>query len=380
MSNLNNGLQSEVENTSVEISKPGFVEGLWVADIVLDTGAAKTLVRRDLVPNHKILTDKSVFIKCAHGDTVRYPLARVNIEIEGVTYCLEVAVSDKIPMSVLLGRDVPQLVCVHDAATGARNTPQMATSVLAVTTRAKERETERRELEISRREKEGGAVSSSMLEERMSPNTDDSTTGADEPVTEEGDAAKLDHAKAQPTEEEWLGASFDDSIFLGKEPANAEESANINVGPEEITKLQQTDETLAKIREATKVGKENGTTRFYEKKGLLCMENLGIPDRGRRRREGRTIGPPTSMSSGCIKAGTRDSLVRTSRETEDSAENPRTVLLANNIQRCSRLVSFVSILPEVITQKGRSSASGSPSNHRGAFLSHSNGHSGTTST
>ena len=266
MSNLNKGLQSEVEGASSEICKPGFVEGLWVADIVLDTGATKTVVRKDLVPKHKLLTDKSVFIKCAHGDTVRYPLARVNIEIEGATYCLEVAVSDKIPMSVLLGRDVPQLVCVHGAATGARVTPQVATSVLAATTRSKAREIERRELEVSRREKEGGAVTSAVLEELKTPKIDDSTMTAEEPVEEE-DTAQLDRADTE--EEEWLGASFDDSIFLEKESAGTEESPNLNVGPEEIAKLQQSDETLAKVREEAMAGNEKGTTQFYEKKGLL---------------------------------------------------------------------------------------------------------------
>ena len=149
MSNLQKGLESEVEGAG-EICKPGFVEGLWVADIVLDTGASKTVIRRDLVPTHKLLSDKFICIKCAHGDTVRYPLARVNIEIEAAKYCLEVAVSDKIPMSVLLGRDVPQLVCV---GTSTQDTCQAATSVLAAMTRSKAREMELRELEASRREK-----------------------------------------------------------------------------------------------------------------------------------------------------------------------------------------------------------------------------------
>ena len=47
---------------------------------------------------------------CAHGDTVLYPLALVQVKVDG--YCLEVeaAVSDTLPTSMLLWTDVPEMV------------------------------------------------------------------------------------------------------------------------------------------------------------------------------------------------------------------------------------------------------------------------------
>ena len=44
---------------------------------VLDTGCKRTMVRQDLVPQEKILEGDVATIRCAHGDTVLYPLANI---------------------------------------------------------------------------------------------------------------------------------------------------------------------------------------------------------------------------------------------------------------------------------------------------------------
>ena len=62
----------------------------WVKDIVLDTGATKTIFRGDLVTEEDMV-GSSIIVKCAHGDEVAYPVARVKIVVEGVMYTLEVA-------------------------------------------------------------------------------------------------------------------------------------------------------------------------------------------------------------------------------------------------------------------------------------------------
>ena len=49
------------------ISRAGTVEGTAVSDIMLDTGATRTLVRRGLVPKEKI-GGGEISICCAHGD------------------------------------------------------------------------------------------------------------------------------------------------------------------------------------------------------------------------------------------------------------------------------------------------------------------------
>ena len=65
-------------------------------------GTKSPLVQGDLVPNQKTLKGDVVTIRCAHGDTVLYPLAEVKMEIDGRQIQVEAAISDTLPVSVLL--------------------------------------------------------------------------------------------------------------------------------------------------------------------------------------------------------------------------------------------------------------------------------------
>ena len=80
----------------------GTVNGVYCTDILVDTGATQTLVRKDLVADDDIL-DGEVTIRCAHGDTVFYPLAVVKLNIGGKDIITRAAVSSTLPVSVLLG-------------------------------------------------------------------------------------------------------------------------------------------------------------------------------------------------------------------------------------------------------------------------------------
>ena len=91
------------------ITRGGVVEGRFVTDILLDTECSRTLVKKHLVPPEKILEGEAVMIRCAHGDTVLYPLAEVDMELQGMKIQVEAAVSPNLPASVLLGTDVPAL-------------------------------------------------------------------------------------------------------------------------------------------------------------------------------------------------------------------------------------------------------------------------------
>ena len=62
---------------------PGKVKGTTVESIVLHTGCSTTLVRSNLVTQDEVLEGEVVVIQCAHGDTVLYPLALVDLEING---------------------------------------------------------------------------------------------------------------------------------------------------------------------------------------------------------------------------------------------------------------------------------------------------------
>ena len=104
--------------------------------IVLDTGCSRTLVRSNLIPQDKVLEGEDVAIRCAHGDTVLYPLALVHLEINGQHIDVEAALSDTLPMPVLLGTDVPQLQDFIGQAFSGEHQPLGTEDVFAVTTRA----------------------------------------------------------------------------------------------------------------------------------------------------------------------------------------------------------------------------------------------------
>ena len=91
------------------VVKSGMVEGKAVDNILLDTGCSRILVHRRLVPETSVLDAEAVAIRCAHGDTVLYPLAKISLEVEGRSIEVEAAISETLPMSVLLGTDVPEL-------------------------------------------------------------------------------------------------------------------------------------------------------------------------------------------------------------------------------------------------------------------------------
>ena len=77
------------------VSKPRLVEGKPVDNILLDTGCSRTLVNQSLVPKEKLQAGEAVAIRCAHGDTVLYPLAQVDLDIDGQPLEVQAAVSDR---------------------------------------------------------------------------------------------------------------------------------------------------------------------------------------------------------------------------------------------------------------------------------------------
>ena len=87
-------------------ARAGAVEETPVEGIVLNTGAAKTMIHRDLVPVEKV-DRETVDIQCAHGDVVSYPLAEVSMRVGDHPVTVQAAVSDRLPVPVLVGREIP---------------------------------------------------------------------------------------------------------------------------------------------------------------------------------------------------------------------------------------------------------------------------------
>ena len=78
-----------------------------VEGIVSNTGAAKTMIHRDLVPVEKF-NRETVDIQCAHGDIVRYPVVEVSMKVGDYPVTVQAAVLDRLPVPVLVGQEVPE--------------------------------------------------------------------------------------------------------------------------------------------------------------------------------------------------------------------------------------------------------------------------------
>ena len=105
-------IRPSVESTEAEDREymcQGLVEGKS-AELLVDSGASCTLVHQALVAPEKINTDDQLRIKCAHGDSVVYPTANIEINIDGKLYHVRAGVSPALPRPVLLGRDIGNLL------------------------------------------------------------------------------------------------------------------------------------------------------------------------------------------------------------------------------------------------------------------------------
>ena len=145
------------EPAATEPARTGLVDGLPVDRILLDTGAATTMVHKALVDPTK-LSKETVDIRCAHGDVVSYPTAEVSISVGKYAFSVEAAISEHLPVPVLLGRDVPDL---HQLL-GETPDSEVLEKVVAVTTRSQHRKEQQEDQHRRMTEVESGVVPKSL--------------------------------------------------------------------------------------------------------------------------------------------------------------------------------------------------------------------------
>ena len=141
------------------LQRHGVVEGKYVQDILLDTGCSKTLVHQKLVPEGKVLPGETTTIHCIYGDKVLYPVARLNLEVEGVPVAIKASVAKNLPVSVLLGTDDPELGKLLGLKPRSRRSKRQR-ALLAITRACAKRETQE---EKERCQKEADSQVSSPL-------------------------------------------------------------------------------------------------------------------------------------------------------------------------------------------------------------------------
>ena len=115
--------------TSPEFVVSGSVNGIPVDAIVIDTACTCTMVHRSLISEECLTGDHiTTSIRCAHDDEMVYPLACITLAVGTASYFLAVVVSDTLPRTVLLGRDVPGIqTLLQTLPTGQADALQVTT-------------------------------------------------------------------------------------------------------------------------------------------------------------------------------------------------------------------------------------------------------------
>ena len=269
---------SENEGTrpNARFEKAGTVGGVPVT-ITIDTGASRTLVRRDLVPEESIRRDEPIGIICAHGDEKAYPTAEVEVRVEGERFTVVAGVVETLPAAVLLGKDVgdlDDLVKKKDFA-------------CVLITRQRARAEAVPVAEQERKEAECGATPTTLdLEEATEVDASVVADEIDSQEASDGDEDdEFDAADGEPGgdpfriyplptgESNQPGSGGEERQTRSQrreERSQWKDQVGLGVDREGFRKLQEDDPSLAKIRREAidNVGKAV-VGQFYRQEGLL---------------------------------------------------------------------------------------------------------------
>ena len=243
------------------LEKAGSVEGKQADNILLDTGCGRSMVRQDLVPEEKILEGEAVAIRCAHGDTVLYPLAQVKVTVDDQTIGIKAAVAGSLPMDVLLGTDVPEL----GELLGLNLQPS---NVLATTTRSQAKKQMEQELDLQQKDELSGAKLTSLgatcdAEEEPFQNLDDELFGTSrEKVYQTRSKKRHDRHKHWEPVQEPEAEQLEEELMP--------QAMDIATGEMKI--LQESDTSLDAVREAAKNQPCGSGVGFFERDGLLYRQ------------------------------------------------------------------------------------------------------------
>ncbi|KAL5506610.1 hypothetical protein EMCRGX_G008293 [Ephydatia muelleri] len=225
------------------------------------------MVRRNLVAIEKVIVGRVATITCAHGDTKLHPLALVEVELDGSHIQVEAALSEELPVSVLLGTDVPELTHLI-SGTGSSINLVSQEQVMVVLTRAKAKQ--QLEEELIRKEKEllsvhnliHLSVNEPVACDNVVPSRSESEAGQAEQQSPRKnskltkDQRREIRKKAQETEK-------------SREGGNSEYP---DIKIEDLKKLQAEDPTLAEvIRAADRSANDRNESvaEYFRREGLV---------------------------------------------------------------------------------------------------------------
>lgn len=214
---------------------------------------------KELVPRGKMLEGEAVAIRYAHGDTVLYPLASLQVVVGTKSIQVRAAVSETLLVGVLLGTDVPELSELLHTVPCA--------DAMAIMTLGQRQQMLAEEEETHWKAQESRACSTGIDEasEWMS-RLDDDLFGGGQTKDQQSRAQK--HAERCSYAKDMAGA--DDQTL--EEDVESEMSHPLDISAEQMRTLQATDTTLEAVRRAADGQPCSAGIGFFRRDGLLyCL-------------------------------------------------------------------------------------------------------------
>ena len=199
----------------------GKVEGVEVNCI--DTGCSQSLVQRSLVPGVNILSERTE-IRCVHSDVVPYPLAMVKAVVDGRELVIKAGLAEKLPVDVLLGTDIPDLMKLIRS-----DTEEKECLVLTRAQDSQQQAKEAKDLEVN----EAAQVTLTGIETKGEP-----VFGFEDELYGESRVRK-GFSRSEKRKNRW-------------ERLEAKERHVLDMNGEELREAQELDEMLRGVRESLK--------------------------------------------------------------------------------------------------------------------------------
>ena len=225
--------------------RDGNVEGVEVNCICIDRGCSQSLVQRNLVPRVNILSERTE-TRCVYVDVVPYPLAIVKVVVDGRDIVIKAGLVEKLPIDVLLGTDIPDLIkLIHS------DTEEKECLVLTRAQDSREEANETKDLEAN----ESAEVTLTGIE------TDGESVFEFEDELYGESRVRKRLSRSEKRKNRW-------------ERLEAKERQVLEMNGEELREAQELDEMLRGVREALKAKGDVVEGECYQKDGKMYRKGM----------------------------------------------------------------------------------------------------------
>ena len=210
------------------------------------------------------LVDGEVTIRCAHGD---YPLSETKISIAGRELTVLAAVSDNLPISMLLGRDVPELMTLLGEEP-SKPMPQLDNptepDVLTVTTRTQAARQERETEQVREHEEASDSHATSLND--TSAAEIEATDGDVPPFNFDNSETKPARTPMSKSERRTHNRCYTSAAVAG---ATREACHPLDITTDKLRQLQEQDMTLEAVRGAVRGECSTAGRGFFVRDGVV---------------------------------------------------------------------------------------------------------------